>query len=94
MARSLSNGPNRRFKINKRSQQFIRTHNETLIVVTLRVSNEDRSPLWNPRSQYSPRLSGLHAVTPSDIFSWPRPDVRLGSQHDNFSRERSARLSR
>ncbi len=37
-----------------------------------------------PQSQYSPRPSGLHAVTPSDIFSWPRPDVRFGFQHDNF----------
>jgi len=60
----------------------------------MRVSNEDRSPLWNPRLKYSPRPSGLHAVTPSDIFSWPRPDVRFGFQHDNFACERAARLSR
>jgi len=36
--------PNRRFKFNKRSQLFICAHNETLSVVAMRVSNEDRSP--------------------------------------------------
>lgn len=30
---------------NKRSQLFIRTHNKTLILVAMRVSNEDRSPI-------------------------------------------------
>jgi hypothetical protein len=34
--------PNRRFKFEKRSQLFIRTHNESLSV-TMRVSNPDRS---------------------------------------------------
>ena len=34
-----------RFEFQKRSQLFIRTHNEALIVPTMRVSNPDRSPL-------------------------------------------------
>jgi hypothetical protein len=34
----------RRFKFKKRRQLFIRTHNETLSVVPMRVSNPDRSP--------------------------------------------------
>ena len=36
---------NRRFKFHKRSQLFIRTHNETLSVVAMRVCNPDRSPV-------------------------------------------------
>ena len=37
--------PNRRFKFQKRSQLFIRVHNETLSVVPMRVSNPDCSPV-------------------------------------------------
>jgi hypothetical protein len=37
--------PNRRFEFQKRSQLFIRVHNETLPVVAMRVNNPDRSPL-------------------------------------------------
>jgi hypothetical protein len=35
---------NRQFKFAKRSQLFIRTHNETLLGAAMRVGNEDRSP--------------------------------------------------
>jgi len=35
---------NRRFEFHKRRQLFIRTHNEPLAVVAVRVSNPDRSP--------------------------------------------------
>ena len=36
-------GTNRRFEFHKRSQLFIRTHNETLAIVAMCVgSNEDR----------------------------------------------------
>ena len=38
-----SNGANRRFEFQKRSQLFIRTHDETLSVVAVRVGNPDRS---------------------------------------------------
>jgi hypothetical protein len=34
-------GANRRFEFDKRSQLFIRVHNETLSVAAMRVSNED-----------------------------------------------------
>jgi hypothetical protein len=37
--------PNRRFKFNESTQLFIGTHNETLSVVAMRVSNPDRSPV-------------------------------------------------
>jgi hypothetical protein len=37
--------PNRRFQFQKRRQLFIRTRNETLSVVAMCVSNEDRSPV-------------------------------------------------
>jgi hypothetical protein len=33
------------FKFNKRAELFIRVHNETLSVVSVRISNPDRSPL-------------------------------------------------
>jgi hypothetical protein len=36
--------PNPRFEFQKRRQPFIRTHNETLSVAAMRVSNEERSP--------------------------------------------------
>ena len=37
-------GSNRRFKFHKRSQQLIRTHNETLSVAAMSVTNPDYSP--------------------------------------------------
>jgi hypothetical protein len=37
--------PNCRFKLNKRSQLFIRMHNETLSVAAMRVNNPDGLPL-------------------------------------------------
>jgi hypothetical protein len=37
--------PNRRFKLHKNRQRFIRTHNETLSIITMRVCNPDRSPV-------------------------------------------------
>jgi hypothetical protein len=36
--------PNRRFNFHKRSQLFIRVHNETLSVAAMCTGNEDRSP--------------------------------------------------
>ena len=36
---------NRRFKFHKRSQLFIRAHNETLSVAAMCVCNPDRSPV-------------------------------------------------
>jgi hypothetical protein len=40
----LAASRNRRFKLNKRGQQFIRTHNETPSVAAMCVCNPDRSP--------------------------------------------------
>jgi hypothetical protein len=36
---------NRRFQFQKRSQLFLRTHNETLSVIAMRVGNPDCSPV-------------------------------------------------
>jgi len=41
----LAASTSRPFKFNKRSQLFIRTHDETLSVAAMRVSNPDRSPV-------------------------------------------------
>jgi hypothetical protein len=38
----------RRFQFQKRGQLFIRTHNETLSVAAMRISNPDCSPIRNP----------------------------------------------
>jgi len=40
----IASSANRRFEFDKRGEPFIRTHNETLSVIAMRVSNEDRSP--------------------------------------------------
>ncbi len=39
----LAASANRKVKLQKRSQLFIRTHNEALAVVAMRVPDEDRS---------------------------------------------------
>jgi hypothetical protein len=39
-----SAGSHRRFEFDKRSQLFIRVHNEPLSVAAMRVGNEDRLP--------------------------------------------------
>ena len=44
--RETGRSPNRRFQFHKRSQLFIRTHNETLAIVAMRVCNKDRSPVF------------------------------------------------
>jgi hypothetical protein len=49
---------NRRFKFKKRSQLFLRSHNETFSVVAVRVSNPDRSPVGINRSNTAPTPSG------------------------------------
>jgi hypothetical protein len=40
----ISGRASRRFKFHKRSELFIRVHNETLSVVAMRVNNPDCSP--------------------------------------------------
>ena len=39
-----TDGANRRFEFHKRSQPFLRVHNETLSVAAIRVCNPDRYP--------------------------------------------------
>jgi hypothetical protein len=54
-AREQAKSPDhRRLQFHKSRQLFIRTHNETLSVVTVRVSNEDCSPA---------RIHGCNAAT-------------------------------
>jgi hypothetical protein len=43
LASQFARTPNRGFDFHKRSQLFIRAHNETLSIVTVRVCNPDRS---------------------------------------------------
>jgi hypothetical protein len=48
-----------RFQFEKRSQLFIRTHNETLSVVAMRVCNPDYSPSGIHACDTAPTPSGL-----------------------------------
>jgi hypothetical protein len=52
-------GSNRRFEFQKSSQFFIRVHKETLSVVTMRVSNPDRSPVGINRCDAAPTPTRL-----------------------------------
>jgi hypothetical protein len=45
LSRQFTASADRRFEFLKRSQLFIRTHNETLSVTAMRVNNPDRSPV-------------------------------------------------
>ena len=48
------NSTNRRLQFQKRSQYLIRTHNETLSVIAMRVHNPDRSPVGVNRCDIAP----------------------------------------
>jgi len=47
---TLTNWTNRRFQFEKRSQFFIRVHNETFCVAAMRVRNPDEQPHDKPAS--------------------------------------------
>jgi hypothetical protein len=59
--------PNRRFKVQKRSQLFIRVHNETLPVVAVCVSNEDRSPVGINRRDTAPTPTSFAQIVSDDF---------------------------
>jgi hypothetical protein len=52
-------GPSCRLKLDKRSQLFIPTRNETLSVAAMCVSNPDRSPLRNQGLRRNPNSKRL-----------------------------------
>jgi len=58
---------NSRFKFDKRSQLFIRTHNETLSVAAMRVNNEDRSPVRINRRDTAPTPTGVAEIVRDDF---------------------------
>jgi hypothetical protein len=66
---STNNG----FELNKRRQLFIRTHNETLSLIAVRVSNEDRSPARIHRCGKNP-----DAIATTEGFGHSSGDFRLG----------------
>jgi hypothetical protein len=55
----LSGGYGRRFEFQKRSQLFIRTHNEPLSVVAMSVNNPDRPALAIYRCNTAPTPLGF-----------------------------------
>jgi hypothetical protein len=57
---------NRRFKFDKRSQLFIRTHNETLSVVAMCVGNKDCLPVRINRSDTTPTPAGCAEIVSYD----------------------------
>jgi hypothetical protein len=56
--REFVNGP---FQFSKRSQQFIRTHNEPLSVAAMRIRNPDRSPVGIHR-ETQPQLNPILGI--------------------------------
>src|SRR5437762_10333985 len=74
---------NCRFEFQKRSQFFIRTHNQTLSVVTMCVCNPDSSPIRNQRlrgNQLQPALLRLSAII-SQYFILCRTWLLFVEQH-------------
>ena len=63
-AHSQFKPPGRRFKLNKRGQPFIRTHNETLSVAAMCVSNPDCSPVGINRRDGAPTPTGFRDCQP------------------------------
>jgi hypothetical protein len=59
-------GANGRFKFDKRSQLFIRTHNEMLFV-TVRVHGEHRSPLRIHGGYAAPTPTGFAQIVTDDF---------------------------
>jgi hypothetical protein len=69
---------NRRFEFQKRAQLFIRTDNEALSVVAMRVNNPDlRLQVWKRREP-----SGKSPPPDSDLF-----DAEFGKNLDGLSRQ-------
>jgi hypothetical protein len=58
---------NGRLKFDKRCQYFIRTSNETLSVVAMRVSNPDRSPVGINRRNTAPTPTGFAEIVSDDL---------------------------
>src|SRR6266536_2408360 len=59
--------PNRRFQFHKRSQLFIRAHNETLSVIAVRIGNEDRSPVEVHSRNTAPTPTGFAEIVGDDF---------------------------
>jgi hypothetical protein len=57
----------RRFQFHQRGQLFIRTHNETLSVTAMRVSNEDRSPFGIHGGDAAPTPTGFAELVSDDF---------------------------
>jgi hypothetical protein len=75
------------FQFQKRSQYFIRVHNETLSAIAMCVCNPDRSPLAIQSRHSAPAASGFSEIVSGDfavlhavISAWRscRPVNRMG----------------
>jgi hypothetical protein len=66
-ARNLKSASNRRFQFYKRRQLFIRTHNETLSIVAMRVSNPDRSPVGIDSCDAAPTPTGFAEIVSDQL---------------------------
>jgi hypothetical protein len=69
---------NRGFQFQKRSQLFIRTHNETLSIIAMCVSNPDCSAVAIQRSDATSTPSGFAEIVSDDFPNTSRAaDLRL-----------------
>jgi hypothetical protein len=60
--------PNRRFEFKKHSQFLIRSHNETLSVTAMRVSNEECSPAGIHGCDAAPTPTGFAEIVSDDFL--------------------------
>jgi hypothetical protein len=60
LSRQFAASASRRFQFQKRSQDFIRTHNETLSIVAMCVQQSRLFALQNPRLKPSPNSIRLY----------------------------------
>ena len=86
----MARNSNRRFKFHKRSQLFIRTHNETPSIAAICISNEDCYRVVGSSVHRNSNGSGGDAI--SDDNKLARA-MFLGRRHIKMSRHESARCN-
>jgi hypothetical protein len=74
IVRIWTDGPNCRFEFDKRSQLFICSHNETLFLAAMRVSNEDCSHVGTYGCDTAPTPTGRAEIVSDDlpVIHWRR----------------------
>ena len=67
LSRQFAVSTNRRLEFHKRSQLFIRAHNETLSIVAMRVCNPDRAPVRTNCGKATPTPTAFAQIVGDDL---------------------------